>query len=150
MVGRVFRLAEGVLAVPRPHSVSTLRRLLKTETLRTLHLTSVQSKERSPSRIPRRLASVPVDSTFNILHPHFGGGLSPSPGARVRHFAGQRRLSIGTTSPKVLPGGSDPSWSAINSTAKWHRGVTSACAPELSSSSWVAKTRFAGKRSIAS
>ena len=82
MLGRVSRLAESVLAVPRPHSVPTLRRQLNTETLRRLHPTSWRAKTVVPTAaktvVPTASlapARCPIDSTFNILHPHFGRGL---------------------------------------------------------------------------
>ena len=71
-VARVFRLAEGDLAVPRPLSAPTLRSKFKTETLRT---PSGEQRD-CPSRILCRLATSQFDSTLNTLYPRFGGGLS--------------------------------------------------------------------------
>jgi hypothetical protein len=78
-VARVFRLAEGDLAVPRPLSAPTLRWKFKTETLRT---PSGEQRD-CPSRIPRRLATSQFDSTLKY-------SVSPFRGRLERQVEGQR------------------------------------------------------------
>ena len=90
------------LAVPRPLSVPTLRRQLNTETLRRLHLSWWTAKDIvRPASSPARYC--PIDSTFNILHPRFGGDLSEPLARDIGISAGQAQHIATACQKRVAP-----------------------------------------------